>query len=167
MDGKLNTAKQRVFGHWELSSEPLSRCCSLLPEPLSLSHPLLHSINYHTTATLPPVFVTPLVQKGKGRRARKTKRGLGFRHLLQRGRMLITLGTKRAENVTENVEMSQGRSLGGSAWGCSTDTELAADKILVCSSSPSSSVTNASLFSRPAFPDLIRHRAHTPSQICC
>lgn len=103
MDGKASTATQGVFGHWELAPEPLSS--SLLPEPLSPSHPPLHSNNYLTTATLPPVFRTPLVQKEKGRRARKSKRGFGFMHLVQRGRMLITLGMKRAEK-------SQG------VWGC-------------------------------------------------
>lgn len=94
MDGELNIATQGTFGHWELT-----------PEPLSPSHPPLHSINYHTTATLPPVFRTPLVQKEKGRKARKAKRGFGFRQLVQRGRMLITLVMKRAEK-------SQG------VWGC-------------------------------------------------
>lgn len=63
MDGKASTATQGMFGHWELAPEPLSS--SLLPEPLSPSHPPLHSNNYLTTATFPPVFRTPLVQKGK------------------------------------------------------------------------------------------------------
>lgn len=71
--------------------------------------------------------------------------------------MLITLDMKRECYRAE-------RSLSGTAWGCSTDTKLGADKILECSSSPSSSVTNVSLFSRTAFSDQTQG-AHTQADL--
>lgn len=55
MDGKLNTAKQRVFGHWELSSEPLSSCWRVAPpratltfSPSTPQHQLPHNSNAPT-----------------------------------------------------------------------------------------------------------------------
>lgn len=146
MDGNLDTATQGEFGHWELTPEPSTAPTTTQQQHSHLSPELL----WH---------------KREGKRTRKAKRVFGSRHLLQRGRMLITLGMKR-ECDGECGDVT-GQRPGWNCPGMQHRHQARGRQILVCSSSPSSKVTNASLFPRPALPDLIRHRAHTPSQICC
>lgn len=138
MDDKLNTATQGVFGHWEIT-----------PEPLSPSTPPTNTQQQHSHLSSEILWC----KKRREERQGKPKEGL-VSGTCCRGRMLVSLGMRRAENVT-------GQKPGRNCPGVQHRHQARADKILVCSSSPSSSVTNASLFSRPAFPDLTRHRANT------
>lgn len=83
-------------------SQAMEGSCSLPAAVFSQGHSHLLVPLYSTAFTvilkrhshLPPY--TPLIQQEKGRRARKARKGPGFRHLLQRGRMLTSTGYEKS-----------------------------------------------------------------------
>lgn len=149
--------------------KPLASCCCLLLQ----SHSHLLNPLYSTALTivpkqhshLPPHTPSIQVEEREEGQGKPNEDLVSVIRCREEG-CLQTVGMKRGKNYIFGMSQARwGSSLGASPWGPSViqhrqAAELAADKIFgVQQLCLSSSVRNASLFSRSAFPDPIRHRA--------